>query len=35
VADGRVRVEADDPAVRTEVAAVVELDVPYLPGLRA
>jgi len=32
MADGRVRIEADDPAVQAEVTALVERDLPHLAG---
>ncbi len=35
LSDGRVRVEADDARVQAEVAALVELDLPYLAGSEA
>ena len=35
LSDGRVRVDADDPAVQAEVKALVELDIPYLAGSAA
>lgn len=35
LADGRVRIDADDPAVQAEVTMLVELDLPHLAELTA